>query len=389
MNGFESVAPVTIASAFAVGMVLALLGSIKLALVKRLALNEVRVGGLLSALSLALIPMMLISGILVDHLGVRGVLLVGSLVTALALFGLAMSQTYTNALGAILLAGAGLASLSSGGSVLMPVAFFPDNPSASANLGNVFFGLGALVTPKLADLLIHGLGFRRALSFLAIVSLAPALLASLTARGVFPPPAQPGDLLAVLSNPILWLTGLAFFLYMPLEGSIGTWATTYLTELGVRETRAAWLLSGFWLTFLAARLITAVFQSQGVLSPSSDPWLLVLLALASAICLGNMAGGHQQSTAMGGLLLVGALFGPVFPTLVGILFGHTAEQDRGTAYGAMFAIGASGGLLLPPLIGSYARRTSVRHAMRIPVVVALALAGVMMFLALSLRMFGE
>ena len=59
MSGLETLAPVTIASAFAVGMVLALLGSIKLPLAKRLQLNEARVGGLLSALSLALIPMML------------------------------------------------------------------------------------------------------------------------------------------------------------------------------------------------------------------------------------------------------------------------------------------------------------------------------------------
>src|SRR5438552_1939836 len=102
MSGFETVTPVTITSAFVVGMVLALLGSIKLPLAKRLQLNEVRVGSLLSALMLALIPLMLLSGILIDQLGVRGVLLVGSLVTALALFGLALSQTYAHALGAIL-----------------------------------------------------------------------------------------------------------------------------------------------------------------------------------------------------------------------------------------------------------------------------------------------
>ena len=64
-----------------------------------------------------------------------------------------------------------------------------------------------------------------------------------------------------------------------------------------------------------------------------------------------------------------------------------AEQNHGTAFGAMFTIGATGSLLLPPLIGSYARRTSIRQAMRIPVVVALVLAGVLLFLGLARPIF--
>lgn len=381
MSGLDSVAPVTIASAFAVGMVLALLGSIKLPLAKRLQLSETRVGGLVSALFLAFIPMMLISGMVIDKSGPRGVILVGSLLTAMALAGLALSETYTRALGAILLAGAGGACLSSGGSVLMPQAFFPDNIAASMNLGNVFFGLGALLTPTLADWLIRSLGYRRAISFLAVVSLLPALLASMTARAAFAVAGQQGDLWAVLSHPIVWLTGLAFFLYAPLEGSLSTWATTYLTDLGIREHRAAWLLSGFWLTFLAARLLAAFLEHRGWLP--HGPWLLVLLALACAVVLGNMAGANSPGAAIGGLLVVGAFFGPVFPTLQAIVFGQFAQQDRGTAFGAMFTIGAMGSLLVPPVIGAYARRTTIRRAMRIPVVISLALAAVTLFLGLA------
>jgi fucose permease len=381
MSSLDSVAPVTIASAFAVGMVLALLGSIKLPLAKRLQLSETRVGGLVSALFLAIIPLMLISGIIIDQAGARGVVLVGSLLTALALAGLALSQTYGKALSAILLAGAGGACLSSGSSVLMPKAFFPDHVAASANVGNVFFGLGALLTPMLADLLIRSLGFRRAICLLAVVSLVPALLASATTPAAFAVADQRGDLWAVLGHPIVWLTGLAFFLYAPLEGSLSTWATTYLTDLGLRESRAAWLLSGFWLTFLAARLLAAFLEHQGILPQGAA--LLVLLALASAVVLGNMAGANSPRAATCGLLLVGALFGPIFPTLVGIVFGQFAPQDRGTAFGAMFTIGATGSLLLPPMIGAYARRTTIRRAMRIPVILSLALAAVTLFLGLA------
>src|SRR5689334_17931793 len=89
----HELAPVTIASAFLFGMILALLGSIKLPLAQRLGIDEARVGGLLATLNLALIPMMLVSGILIDKVGVQGVLFVGSLMTALAFFGIAMSRT--------------------------------------------------------------------------------------------------------------------------------------------------------------------------------------------------------------------------------------------------------------------------------------------------------
>lgn len=387
MIGFQTVTAVTIAGAFATGMGLALLGSVKLFLAKRLEIGEARVGGLLSALNLALIPMMLVSGLLIDGLGVKGVVLAGSLLTGGAVFGLALSRSYTGALGAILLAGTGIACLSSGSSVLMPKAFFPGNPSAAVNLGNVFFGLGALVTPLLADLIIRTLGYRRAMGLLAAACLLPALCAALTGRGAFDVPGQQGDLWAVLRNPILWLAGLAFLLYGPLEGSLGTWATTYLTDLGIRERRAAWLLSGFWLTFLAARLVTALLQEHGLLPKDSEPWLLVGLALASAVVLGNMAGTHQPGSGALGLLLVGVFFGPIFPTLVGILFKHFPPHAHGTAFGAMFAIGATGSLFLPPLIGAYARRTSVRRAMRIPVVVALALGAVTLFLGLARSLY--
>jgi fucose permease len=180
----------------------------------------------------------------------------------------------------------------------------------------------------------------------------------------------------------LWLTGLVLLLYGPLEGSIGTWATTYLTELGYRERRAALLLSGFWLAFLAARLLAAVLQQKGVLHAHSEVWLILALSLVAAVALGNLAGTHRRGNAGFGLLLVGAAFGPIFPTLVGYLFNHFHPYDHGSAYGAMFAIGATGSLFLPPLIGAYARRTSVRTSLRIPTVVALLLAAVSLVLAL-------
>jgi fucose permease len=102
------------------------------------------------------------------------------------------------------------------------------------------------------------------------------------------------------------------------------------------------------------------------------------------VVLGNLSGTRNRATAAWGLLAVGALFGPIFPTLVGTLFRAFDEPQQGTAYGAMFAFGTTGSLILPPVIGAYARRTSVRKALRIPTVVALLLASSALVLALAI-----
>lgn len=389
MAGLESVTAVTISGAFVFGMLLVLLESLRTVLEKRLSLSGPRVDWLLCALNFTLIPMMLVSGLACDQWGVKGVFLVGSLVTAVAVAALAVSTTVLNVLGAILLAGAGGACLSTASSVLMSRAFFPDNELASQNLGNVFFGLGALVTPALVAVLLRRLEYRRTMGVVALLCLLPATIAALTTTGAFRIDGGHVDLEQVLYNPILWLASIVLLLYVPLEGSLGTWATQYLTDRGFRERGATWLLSGFWTMFLAARLATALVQQQGILATSyAAAWLIMALALAAAVLLGNMAGARTRFSGGLGLLLVGAFFGPIFPTLVGILFMRF-PHERGTSFGAMFAIGAVGNLLLPPLMGAQARRTTVQRALLIPMVGALLMALTAMVFALCLSLFKD
>src|SRR5437762_3112905 len=120
--------------------------------------------------------------------------------------------------------------------------------AASENLGMVFMGLGALLTPSLADLLIAKVGLRRTLSVLAFVCLGLSLVAIFTstdpAAGGYPKQDEAASLEKVFGDPSVWLCGLVFLLYGPLEGGLGTWTTTYLTALHFRPRRAPLLLSG-------------------------------------------------------------------------------------------------------------------------------------------------
>jgi fucose permease len=374
---------VTISGAFVFGVVLVLLGAIRFLLAKQFSLSEGRVDWLLAAFNISLIPMMLLSGLLIDKLGVKNVLIFGSVLTALGVFLLAISGTGLRALGAILMAGAGGAGVSTGSTVLMRSAFFTANEAASQNLGNVFFALGALLTPSLAATLIERLQFRKALSLLALGCLLPACLAALTSRDDFVLPLQqPPDLATVFFHPVLWVTGLMFFLYAPLEAVLSTSAQRYLTAMGIRSRIVTWLLTSFWLAFLSSRLAVALLQERLFPVETSEGWLILFLALAAGVVLGNLVGARTQFLAALGWLLVGACIGPIFPTLVGILFQYFPDE-RGTSYGAFFAFGAIGNLLLPPVIGIYARRDTPHHALRVPMIMALVIALVAFFLAVA------
>jgi fucose permease len=388
MSGISGVTVVTITGAFVFGMVLALVGSLKLSLAKRIGIGETRVGGLLSALNLAFIPMMLLSGLLIDKFDVRLVLVLGCLLTAAAFYALTLKKTYSAALLAMLLTGAGAACVSTASVVLMPRAFFEGDPrkvAAALNLGTVFIALGSLVTPALADVLLRTVDFRRTLGLLALLCLVPAVAVATQLNAGEQFELKAGDYApnAVLRDPLLWLAGLVFCLYGPLEFAVGTWATTYLIDLGYKERRAARLLSGFWLMFLAARVLMAFLEERGILRGGSEYWLIPILGLLAAVILGNLAGAASYGRGGLGLLLLGAVLGPIFPTLIGILFDvFRQDRPRGTAYGAMFAIGSLGSLVLAPVIGTYARGGTVQRALRIPMILALLMAAAAIVLGL-------
>jgi fucose permease len=373
----------TITAALVFGMCLALLGSLKLALAKRLNLSEGRIGFLLSALNCAVIPLMLLAGLLIDALGAKAIVIMGSLTTALAVASVGLRPSYGRAFGSLLLAGLGSAGLGTAALVLMPRAFFgmDQMASASLNLGCVFIALGALVTPILSDVLVRLLEFRRTASVLAVLCLAPALTAALTPAEQLHVGVSSPDYFTLLSDGNLWLVGLVFFFYAPLEGSVSVWATTHLTDHGQSERGAALILSAFWGAFLASRLLTAMLFHWGA-SHGLEPWLIIVASLTAAAVIGNMIGTANREAARFSLVMLGFLLGPIFPTLVGLTF-QIAPTAPGTAYGGVFALGSVGGLVMAPLVGARARRSGVQSALSLPMMLALALTAAALALALT------
>jgi fucose permease len=377
--------PMMIAALLVCGLGAALLGSIKLTLASRLEIDEGRVGGLVSLFGFIMIPVILSAGFVTDLVGRQVVFMSGCVLLALSLGLLALARSYLIALTGVVLLSCGWSLLVNVGNVLTPLAF-PGGMAYATNLANVFFGLGAFLTPLVVAFLLSRIAYAGALMLVGFLALVPAGLAigvdfaalvPGTPSEVATAASEGPSLGSVLADPVLWLCGLALFCYGPLEASMGAWTTTYLGERGVATARTSGILSGFWLAFMMSRLATALSLPAG-----REATLILTLA---AFCVGVLVGVVWSTSARAATTLViasGLVFGPIFPTLMAVLLGHFAPAVHGRAVGLLFAIGGIGWTVIPLLLGAYAQRTSVQRGFSVAVASAMALFVVALILVL-------
>lgn len=372
------------------GMGVAILGSLKVPLARRLNIDEARVGGMVSMFGFIIIPVILIAGFLTDFagggeggFGKQMVLMAGTVCFAASLLLLGRAKSYALALAAVVLLSASWATVINVGNVLTVPAFGNPSPGVdnafAFNLANVFFGLGAFFTPLAVAQLLQRTSFPVALGALGALSIIPAILAP---GAELPPSAAAGEvpgLGVVLENVILWLCGLGLFFYGPLEASMAAWTTTILGDRGVPEKTAAAGLSGFWLAFLAGRLATALTLPKGY-----GAVLVFVLAVIAIVLLTGVVLSRTKSASLTLVIALGFVLGPVFPTLISILLGsYPQEAAHGRAVGFFFAVGGIGWTAIPMLIGSYARKVGVQRSFIIAVIAAGCLSVVSLILVLK------
>ena len=411
------------------GMVHALLGSVKVPLARKLEIDEARVGGLVSVFGFTLIPMVLAAGFLVDAFGKQAVLGLGFVLVSTSLVVLAQLSTFRVAVIAVLVLGSGWSALVNVLNVLSPPAFLTAEELAAGNrtafamnMGDFIFGMGAFITPLLLAFLIRKIGLNR--SFYSLV--VPAVAALLLGLGVdwenlgAPNPApkveaavegggEPASagaeaeaeeekaaasaepapsktvvegLVTLLSDSIVWLCCLAFFCHVPVEASVAAWATTLMMDKGVTESRASTFLSIFWLAFMGSRLITAIFLPVG-----ADEILVVAMAVLCIVFTTGLVLSRGPELTCILVVVAGLVLGPIFPTLIAMLFDHVSDIDAnllGRAVGLFFCIGGIGWTAIPVLIGAYAKRTSVQRSFVITIFSASLLTALSLALAFRL-----
>lgn len=385
MNGFPELAWVTLMSAFGAGAVAAIWAAVQSAVAEQMGDKDAPTGALINVLGLALIPLMFLQGFLADVWGPEQVLCLGSVLTAVAFLILGVGRSYRSALAATLLAAAGASGLLVAACVLMPPALFDNNPAAALNLGFVFVGLGALLTPTLVQLMLRRLSCRQTLLLVAVASLTPIAASLLTPSKDFALVGKDdADLASLLTNPLLGLACVVFLLYGAMENMLSRGGGRYLSELGYSEQRSLGLMAIVWALFLGSRWLAAFLLQQEILAPISDVWLLAILAFFGAVAIGNLAGVHSRVSAGWGLVFFGFCMGPLAPTLIGVVFRCFEPSVHGTVFGAVYAVGMAGSMLLAS--ATQPCEVSGRALRTLPQVltgVAMVLAGSMLAITLS------
>src|SRR5262249_35228239 len=117
--------------------------------------------------------------------------------------------------------------------------------------------------------------------------------------------------------------------------------------------------------------------------PGHERLLILVLSLLCVVVLGSLVFGRGLGNAAVAVIGAGLVFGPIFPTLLAVLFGQFPSALHGRAVGLLFGIGGIGWTAIPMLIGAYAQRTSVQRGFRIAVAAAVGLSVVTLTLYLG------
>jgi FHS family glucose/mannose:H+ symporter-like MFS transporter len=344
------------AGLFTYGVLVSFLGATLPELRARLDFDIERGGTLFSILYLPQIVMVIVAGPLIDRFGKRPVLAVGALVCAATMVGVAYAPAY--ALLAVLVFVLGLAGsfLNTGSNTLVP-DLYPEGSSSALNLGNIFFGLGAVFFPLLIALLAVHLGVRPTLWLIALL-MAGLGLAVLVENFPAPRAASGFDWKearrAAFDPAVINLSWVLFF-YSALEISTGGWLRTYLEqEFRVSAPTSRWLLTLFWTALMLGRL-----AASRIVKKVRGPGLVLQASVGAVVGLVLIALATDKWVATAGIVVCGLSYAPVFPTTAGTASTYFPKHF-GTVFGIMMATGLIGGLVLPAVVGYVAKASTVR-----------------------------
>jgi fucose permease len=369
---------VAILGVLGIGIVFSILGAVKLPLTKKIGIDDAKFGNLISTLMFTSVIVLFLIGPLVDAYGHKPIAVAGFLVAGFSVFMLIYTGSYKGAVFACIGLGIGGMCVNAVGNTLLPIVLFGgENPPAASNLGNVFFGVGAFLTPFIVGLLLKRLGFSKTLSIIGGILLVPIIFALLAKAYPVLPGYEIGKAFGLLSTPVVLVASLALFCYIALEASMGGWITSSLTEVGMSDSRASGVLSGFWIALMVARLVTA-----GFVTPDIGTTVIAALALFAVVTIVIMIMAKNKTVAAAGVLLTGFAFGPLFPTIAGYTFSKVSPELFGTVFSIIFGIGLLGGTIIPKMIGNFAKGKSIQKSL----VILAVTAGILFVISIIFRL---
>jgi len=387
---------VAVSGVFGLGMCFAMLGSISVKLMPRLNINEGKFGTLVSAFMFTCLITSLIMGVLVDNIGYQPVGVAGFLIVAFCLFLLSRSKNFGAAVIACLLLGFGAMALNTiGNGLLGQVLYEGKNPPAAFNIGNIFFGLGLFITPFLISFLFRKMSFGGAVTMLGLIPLVLTVIPAMAPLSGYGGGKFDVEIVgSLLVQPATIAAALALFCYIAMEASFCNWLAPYGKEVikagkpeapdDAVDASAQRMLSVFAIAMMAGRLVNGLLLADIKEISDNSQYIITGAAVVAAVVILMMIVSKKSGVAWIAAALSGFVFGPCFPTVLGISAPKYNDAYWATNFGIIFAVGLAGAVFVPKLMGNLAAKgegSSIQKSLKLLLPLCIILAVLAIWLA--------
>lgn len=298
------------------------------------------------------------NGLLVEKLGSRRFLMLGTATYLLCALVLSLVPPFVVILFIYLFLGAAVASLDAGLNAY--VARLPNN-TMLLNYLHAFYGVGAWLGPFVASGLL-ALQWHwnqvyliwAGLSLLVLVGCASRFKEQATTHGVEAEESNKGNILfATIRLRVVWIAAFFLFFYTGAEVSISNWGFSFLSDgRHIVPLFSGWMISGYWLGLTLGRFVLGYAGQRtgqvrliqmslvGVLIGIALLWILPG-AIASACCF----------------FVIGFSLGPMFPTVIALMSRLVTRRILPAAVGFLASFANIGAALC-----SWSTGSIVQHA---------------------------
>ena len=302
------------------------------------------------------------SGLLVERLGLRWMLLIGTAVYILGASGFGLELPFVALMFSRLLLGLGIGLMETGLNIYITAL---PRSTALLNYLHAYYGVGALLGPIVASaILAFQWGWNSV--YLLLIALSLPLLFGFgllfrSAKSSAAPqegeqPATGNVLGAALKLPIVWLAALFLLIYVGVEVSLGNWSYSFLLDRHEGTVLAGWIVSGFWLGLTVGRFTLQNFAERlGV--GTKGLMYACMLGVGTGLLLVWFV--PFSFVAALGFCFIGYSLAPIYPLTVAITPKLVPARVAPSAIGLLVSISILGLAFFPWLAGILAQATGI------------------------------
>lgn len=341
------------------------------------ALSMAESGVIFTVSFLGMVAFILAGGVLADRWGKRRVLAAALAGFTAALLVMPLAPSFAAVCAVTFFIG-GFGGILESQIGALVVALNPERPSYYLNMAQVFFGVGALVGPITAGLLLAaGFDWRLCYALLGVLALTLTVL-FVTIRA---PELAITDriswaaFVALVRDRRFLLICLCMMLYTGSEVGSWGWMSTFLKRsLGFSIVESSVAVGVFWAAMTVGRLLC------GQLTLRYDLRTIVI-GLAGLAALATLASGLVEARAA--VWLVIATLGLTYSSQWPLIAAYGSERyttSSGTVFALLVGSGGLGTTVVPYTMGLIGEQASIRAAMISPAALFLAIVAIFWWL---------